>query len=627
MASSFLMTNGMTLLSLYFVCLILAILITKKKNKRIASKLYFYLILLTLLTMILNLTWGAFAGNNPTLTNIFGKTFSFTVSCWNFLLAIYVTFVFKTDEQSIEFYNKRKGFLIAVTIIFFIVNIAATLLLKFEPYLLEQNIYKIPGYGPYILGGSLATFQSLVGAVALLYAIGTIIFSWKKVDHITRSLCIIAIIISGGSIALKLTKILVQNDTSMLHAIVLMFLFLSMESQDRVLLAEFNESSKKAKESNELKSEFIMNMSHQLRTPMNTILGFSDYLLNADGLTKEMVESDAANIKISSKKLLDLINSILDISKLESQKEVLNNDDYKLDTIIYDVSSHINSQINKENLLFTINANSNCPNDLYGDGFKLCKILNIILSNAVKNTDYGEVSLNVSSSLVDIENHEFTFHIKNSGHTMTTENFDRSFDDLIKLNSDKNNDIDADTLKIIVAKGLLNIMGGTITFINQTGQGTQYIIKVKQKVTTQNELGNIREKIQTRHEITHQILSLLGKKAIIIDDKKVNSVVLKRLLSQYNIGIEIYENPRVAIEKITNETYDVIFTNHDMETMNGKELINKLESTGNKIPPIVALVNNTESKEEISYYNSTLICPIEFRELNKIINKLFKNIN
>ena len=228
-----------------------------------------------------------------------------------------------------------------------IINVLATLFLKFEPYLLEDNIYKLPGYGPYILGGTLATFQSIVGAVALLYAIGTIIFSWKKVDKITRALCILAILICGGSIVLKLTKILVQNDTSMLHTIVLMFLFLSMESQDRTLLAEYNESSAKAKESNDLKSEFIMNMSHQLRTPMNTILGFSEYLLTTEGLTKEMVETDAENIKISSRRLLELINSILDISKLESQKEVLSNDNYKLDSIIYDISSHINSQINK----------------------------------------------------------------------------------------------------------------------------------------------------------------------------------------------------------------------------------------------------------------------------------------
>ena len=137
--------------------------------------------------------------------------------------------------------------------------------------------------------------------------------------------------------------------------------------------------------------------------------------------------------------------------------------------------------INKENIVFTINANSNCPNDLFGDPYKISKILNVVLSNAIKNTEYGEISLNVSSSVVDAENHEFTFHIKNTGHAMKIENFERNFDELMRLNSKENNDIDADTLKIIAAKGLLNILGGKIDFINQTGQGTQYIIKINQK--------------------------------------------------------------------------------------------------------------------------------------------------
>ena len=208
-----------------------------------------------------------------------------------------------------------------------------------------------------------------------------------------------------------LLKIEISNIPFLMSAIEVV-LYLSVESQDASLLSEFNESNLKAEESNKLKSEFIMNMSHQLRTPMNTILGFSDSLLTNDNLTLESVNDDAGYIKQASKRLLELVNSILDISKFQSGKEILNDDDYLLDTVIYDVSSHINSLINKENLLFNINANENCPNNLYGDAYKLAKVLNIFLANAVKYTNYGEVSLNVSSSLVENDIHEFVFHIK-----------------------------------------------------------------------------------------------------------------------------------------------------------------------------------------------------------------------
>ena len=140
--------------------------------------------------------------------------------------------------------------------------------------------------------------------------------------------------------------------------------------------------------------------------------------------------------------LYDIIRPIIDISILESNKETVNIVDYNLDTIIYDVSSHVNAKILKDNLVFTINVDENCPNDLVGDGQKLCKILNIIILNAVNHTNYGEVSLNVSSTQIDSVNHEVTFLIKNSGHAMDVKNFDLDFDDLIKVSNENNYNID-----------------------------------------------------------------------------------------------------------------------------------------------------------------------------------------
>jgi CheY-like chemotaxis protein len=269
--------------------------------------------------------------------------------------------------------------------------------------------------------------------------------------------------------------------------------------------------------------------------------------------------------------------------------------------------------------MFTINANENCPNNLNGDDYKLSKVLNIFLTNAVNYTNYGEVSINISSKQIDNDNHEFTFHIKNTGHAMKTENFERSFEDLIKLNTNSNNDIDADTLKIIVAKELLNKLNGTVEFINETGQGTQYIVKLTQKVTSPGELGNIREKIQTVHEETYQKVDLQGKKVLIVDDGKVNSIVLERLLKPYNLEIKTTSNPRDGVDKVTYEDYDMIFVNDQMEDMTGEEFINKLQSTGNRLPPIVGMILNIDILDKTHKYDNILYCPIEYRELTKII--------
>ena len=618
MAKDFLATSGVTIVCNIYIILVVILYSLKAKNSRLSSKTFARLLWITFISMTFYIITGYFSSMHLKGAEILGRILSFAIVSWEYYLIYYLSITFKSDEENKEHMSKHKTKYIIAGIIITVINIVLSIVLSFD---FNQ---KAPGL-PYTMTGNLMLYYNIIGLLALLSTIIFLLIHRKKVSKLAKILCFMSMVYCVLSFALEAIIHEPVNDVPFIQAIVIFFLYLSQESQDALLLDSYNASVKEAEESNKLKAEFIMNMSHQLRTPMNTILGFSESILTTEELTLEGVKEDSENIKIASRRLLDLINNILDISKIESKKEVLNNDDYNLDSIIYDVSSHINSKINKENIVFTINANSNCPNDLYGDGYKLCKILNIVLHNAIKNTEYGEVSLNVSSSVVDAENHEFTFHIKNTGHAMKVENFERDFDDLMRLNSEGNNDIDADTLKIIVAKGLLNILGGTIDFINQTGQGTQYIIKVKQKVTTQNELGNIREKIQTKRDVSHEIISLIGKTALIIDDKKINSIILERLLEQYNITVESISNPRDGVEKAVNLGYDIIFVDHEMEEMSGEEVVNKLETSGNKLPPIIGLITGVTEINDIKNYTHTLNCPIEFRNLNNIINKLFKD--
>ena len=618
MNKDFLATAGVTIVCNVYILLVVILYSLKAKNNRISSKTFAMLLWITFISMLFYIITGYFSSMHIKGAEILGRILSFAIASWEYYLIYYLSITFKSDEENEQHMAKHKKKYIIAGIIITIINIVLSIVLSFD---FNQ---KAPGL-PYTMTGNLMLYYNIVGLVALLSTIIFLVINRKRVGKLAKILCFMSMVYCVLSFVLEGIINEPVNDVPFIQAIVIFFLYLSQESQDALLLISYNESVKQAEESNKLKTEFIMNMSHQLRTPMNTILGFSESILTTEELTLEGVKEDSQNIKLASKRLHELINSILDISKIESGKEIVNNENYNLDSIIYDVSSHINSKINKDNLTFTINANSNCPNDLYGDGYKLCKILNIVLYNAIKNTEYGEVSLNVSSSIVDAENHEFTFHIKNTGHAMKVENFERDFNDLMRLNSEGNNDIDTDTLKIVAAKGLLNILGGTIDFINQTGQGTQYIIKVKQKVTSMNELGNIREKIQIKHDTTHEIISLLGKKILIIDDKNINSKVLERLLEQYNVSVETISNPRDGIEKAINVGYDIIFVDHEMEEMSGEEVMTKFETSGNKIPPVVGLLTGISEVKNIENYTATLNCPIEFRELNAIILKLFKN--
>ena len=612
MISNFFKTNCLTIVSLVFIILVLLLMLLNGNTKKISSKVFILLLIFTIISSILYIIWGGFAVSESIMSIIMTKISVFFFEIWVFIFMYYMYVYVSGDEKIINQFNSNK----VKYFIFFAFLVIINFLFCF--FLDAKDV--IYSDGLYMMGGSIIVYCNALGFLSIVYAVIMFLFNLKKFDRTARILTLPCVLVIGGSLILTSLNVLVLNDFVFRFAVLVMFLYLSLESRDAVLLEEYNISTKKSEESNKLKSEFIMNMSHQLRTPMNIILGFSDLVLLNDNYDFNSVKDDANNIKVASYNLFHLICAILDISKLEGGKESICSDNYNLENIIYDISSNINSKL-KENLVFTINVDEICPNDLVGDANKLCKILNTVILNAVNHTEYGEVSLNVSCIQVDSLNYEFTFLIKNSGHTMLVDDFNRSFEDLIKLSNDNKGEISADVLNLIVAKGLLELIGGSVEFINETGKGTQYIIKLKQKLYGQNRIGNVREKIQTKHKLSYNILSLIGKKVLIIDENKVNTTILKRLLSQYNLDIEISLNPKDGINLVNNNKYDFIIVSHNMKDMSGVDVVNKINSTVNVAPPIIGLF--TQANEVNSVYNYVLNCPVEFRELNKIINKIF----
>ena len=408
MASNFYITDCITIVGFVYVLIILIMFFLKGRTHRMPGKVFFALLVNTVLCMILFTIWSFLATDLSKYATIFGKFMIFFFVWWDYLLIFYMTIVFKNEEENVNYYKKN---LIATIILVSVAGLVDALLC----YFLRFDITIIENGKLFIMDGPLNLYFTIMGGIAILYSVVTMITFRKKLDHVTSLLGIFSVIVCVASILIGASGIMPLNDICFLHTIVIMFLYLSIESQDASLLEEFNDSNRKAEESNRLKSEFIMNMSHQLRTPMNTILGFSDSLLTDDKLLESELIDNTSNIEAASKKLFDLVNSILDIAKLESNKETVNNADYKLETVVYDISSNINSLITKENLVFSINVDEDVYNNLNGDDYKLSKLLNLFLSTSIKYTNYGEVSLNVSCNFIETGVYEFVFYIKNNG--------------------------------------------------------------------------------------------------------------------------------------------------------------------------------------------------------------------
>ena len=599
-------------------CILMAIVYFYKrranKNRSLTSLFYLLLIIGVILVGIIEMIclWAIAYVNNPPLVEILCRI-HILMDIQIFTLAIVYCYVATVDDSNLTTYTRVRRFLGLFVVTLDSILYCVTLALPIE-YNAVINPHWVLFRGP---------------ALYPVYALGLIVcfFSsyliWRYRKTNAKELTIPAAYFAITFIIFALIQLVFfDNGINYIYTLIAYFMlgtFFTIESQDTKLLKDAEESRESAENASKAKSNFLASVSHAIRTPMNTVLGYSQALLEERKLTEEKVKTDAKDIKEASTNLLELINNILDISRIESGKEEIEVKDYKIEELLREVNSLITSKIKQDEVDFKINVDSNIPISYKGDADKLYKIIVNILLNAIDNTKFGNVSLDVGGAYVGSV-FKLSLIVANTGHVMSEEEFKKDFDEF----SDEDNSQGTDKVKLglIVAKRLISLMDGTIDFKNETGKGTRYIISIDQEVVDDMKIGNI--VIESAGTSEDSPLDLTGLKTLLVDDNNVNIKLATRLLKQFNLEVTTASNGQECIDLVKNNEYDIIFLDHMMPGLDGIATVHKLREDGKNMP-IIALTANSYSGSRDKYieegFTDYLPKPFRYKDLNKILEK------
>ena len=613
-----LFSSAISLVGLCYSIVIMCLYLWKRrvKSERKVANLFFT-ILVIFLVFLGFLDIGcvvAIAGmdKHPVFTEVLCRMHILADIIFTSVSLVYIYSV-TINEALITNYTKVRRVLGASLIVIDMLIYLLTFMLPIAYHTnINPNYLLICGPGMYPI-----YILSLIGAIASVI----MIWKYKKTNpkELTVPVAYFSVVFLFFSIIVFVVFEYRFNMIYIMYVFLINALFFTVESQDTKLLAQAEESRREAEIANKAKSDFLSSISHEIRTPMNTILGFSQALLEEKNLTQDLVKHDVKDIKQASGDLLELINNILDISRIESGKETLESKEYRIEDLLMEINSVTSAKVSRDVLDFKINVDGNIPTKFKGDSDKIYKILVNTLANAISHTKFGSVSLDVGGAYVG-ENYKLSLIVANTGHEMTEAEFNRSFEDF----SEEGASIGTDSVKLglIVAKRLVDIMGGTIDFRNEKGKGTRYLISLDQAVVDDMKVGAI--SFDNSGVVERKPLDLSGKKVLVVDDNIVNIKLATRLLEQFNLEVNSCLNGRDCIDLIKKNHYDVLFLDHMMPDLDGIATVHILRDDGCTIP-IIALTANSYSGSRDRYisegFTDYLAKPFKYKDLHKILQK------